>query len=304
MNFEEEIIDGHLVSSTTKQLWAVEMDMAQRIIDVCNKYKLRIWAEGGTLLGVVRHQGFIPWDDDMDFVMFRDDFEKLKEIGPEEFGYPYFFQSNETDNIESYAVRIRRSDTTFITKTDPIWTDRNLGVFIDIFVLDAVPNNDLVFKKDYKRISLLHRILSNVLYLNVYKARRITRIIHYILKIYIGIIGESNIQLKIDSLLKRNDISRAKDVALIDLYAVLQKDLCKVAKRNKSWYDETVMLPFIDMQLPVPKDYHKILTAIYGDYMTPVKGSSLHTILKIDCKRSYKDVIAELNDKRRIDTRV
>ena len=76
-NLNEEIIDGHLVIEEDKKLWAVEMDLAEKLLNVCKKHDLKIWAEGGTLLGAVRHKGFIPWDNDMDFVMMRDDYEKL-----------------------------------------------------------------------------------------------------------------------------------------------------------------------------------------------------------------------------------
>ena len=93
INMHEEVIDGHLVTTETKKLWAVEMDIAQKLLDVCKKHNLPIWAEAGTLLGAVRHKGFIPWDDDMDFCMMRKDYEKLMEIAPHEFLYPYFFQS-------------------------------------------------------------------------------------------------------------------------------------------------------------------------------------------------------------------
>ena len=92
-NLNEEVMDGHTVTADMKKLWAVEMDLAKKLLEVCKKYNLKIWAEGGTLLGAVRHKGFIPWDDDLDFVMMRDDFEKLIEIGPKEFNEPYFLQT-------------------------------------------------------------------------------------------------------------------------------------------------------------------------------------------------------------------
>lgn len=94
---EEEIRDEFLVDVKRKQVWAVELDLFLKFVTVCRKYNLRYYADSGTLLGAVRHQGFIPWDDDMDFVMFRDDYDKLCEVGEKEFGHPYFFQSERTD---------------------------------------------------------------------------------------------------------------------------------------------------------------------------------------------------------------
>jgi hypothetical protein len=75
----------------------------------------------------------------------------------------------------------------------------------------------------------------------------------------------------------------------------MKYDVEKVVLREKEAYDETVFLQFCDMMLPAPIGYHKLLTSIYGDYMTPVKGGALHSMLCVDCDRPYKEVLKELN---------
>lgn len=294
-NLNEEIIDGHLVTAETKKLWAIEMDLAQKLLDVCKKHNLRIWADGGTLLGAVRHKGFIPWDDDMDFVMFRDDYNKLLEIGPIEFKEPYFFQSIYTDNTWGGMAKLRRSDTAMIDSIYKQFKDRNSGIFVDIIVLDGIPDNKLEFKKEYNWISVKRRLLTRYgVYKSDYTSLR-AALRTMAVKLYFIFHDYYKVQQKVVNMLSRNKITNTIYCTLIDLYASSGIPLNKINWREHIWYNETVELPFCDMMLPAPIGYHKLLTSIYGDYMTPVKGGALHSMLCVDCDRPYKEVLKELN---------
>lgn len=78
--FEAEERCGYHISEKMKKVWAVELKLLDYFDQLCREHNLRYYIAYGTLLGAVRHQGFIPWDDDIDVVMFRDDYEKLKVI--------------------------------------------------------------------------------------------------------------------------------------------------------------------------------------------------------------------------------
>lgn len=137
---EEEVRCGYSVSRQMKEVWAVELDLLAEFIKVCEKYHLTYYALGGTLLGAVRHQGFIPWDDDIDLLMPRKDYNKLLEIGSKEFQNPYFFSTPETEyRFWRTHVQIRNSDTTGAAKDDE-HRNNNKGIFIDVFPLDTVPD--------------------------------------------------------------------------------------------------------------------------------------------------------------------
>ncbi|WP_289388996.1 LicD family protein, partial [uncultured Duncaniella sp.] len=112
INLSEEIRNGYTVSTLSKRVWQIQLDMLGVLLKVCKKYNLKIWAEGGTLIGAIRHKGFIPWDDDIDMIMLRDDYTRLVEVAPIEFKYPYFFQAAETEKnyIRGHA-QLRKSDT-------------------------------------------------------------------------------------------------------------------------------------------------------------------------------------------------
>ena len=94
---QEEVRNNYVISSNMKKVWAVELDLLKKFIELCEKYQLTYWVGFGTLLGAVRHHGFIPWDDDMDVWMPRADYERLLQLTPDVIGEPYFLQTTMND---------------------------------------------------------------------------------------------------------------------------------------------------------------------------------------------------------------
>ena len=106
----EEIRDEYFVSAEMKKVWAIEMDLYREVTRILNKHNLRYFTDGGTTLGGVRHKGFIPWDDDLDICVPREDYEKLHQLASE-FKDPYFLQSTVTDPEYGYSfMRLRNSN--------------------------------------------------------------------------------------------------------------------------------------------------------------------------------------------------
>ena len=139
----EETRDGYTISSDMKQIWAVQLGILQEIANICNKYDIKYFAIGGTLLGAVRHKGYVPWDDDLDIAMSRDDYNRFCEIAPKELQNPFFFQTEETDS--GYLLRhakVRNSLTTAILSIQKENKYKfNQGIFVDIFPIDRIPDN-------------------------------------------------------------------------------------------------------------------------------------------------------------------
>ena len=135
--FKEEERCGFTVSADMKKVWAAQLDLLERFQEVCHRHGLRFFASGGTLLGAIRHKGYIPWDEDIDIMMMREDYEKLLAIAPQEFTAPYFFQTAWNDKQYSRGhAQLRNSNTTAVLADE---ADRhypfNQGIFIDIFPL-------------------------------------------------------------------------------------------------------------------------------------------------------------------------
>lgn len=90
----DEIKDGFLVTSDRKRIWNKSLEIWSVFHEICREYDIRYFADYGTLLGAVRHKGFIPWDDDLDFVMFRPEYEKFLRCAAKELQEPFFFSDN------------------------------------------------------------------------------------------------------------------------------------------------------------------------------------------------------------------
>ena len=101
-----EMICGYPVDDTRKKVWAVELDIFKKFIELCERHGLTYYTFSGTLIGAVRHKGFVPWDDDIDIVMLRRDYDRFVEIAEKELEEPYFLQTTMTDHC--YRPHARR----------------------------------------------------------------------------------------------------------------------------------------------------------------------------------------------------
>ena len=133
--FREEIRNDFLVTGERKKIWGIQLDLFFEFKRVCEKYNLKYFLFFGSLLGAVRHNGFIPWDDDIDLGMPREDYEKLL-THADAFNTPYFLQNHKTDKCFYYShTKLRNSNTSCINrafKHQPF----NQGMDLDIHPID------------------------------------------------------------------------------------------------------------------------------------------------------------------------
>lgn len=271
-----------------KQMQAIQIEMADVLLDFCRQQNLTIWAGYGTLLGAVRHKGFIPWDDDMDFIMPREDFDRLHSLAETySLPNPITFDCSRLD-----VIKVKNNNTTQVA-ISKLSNHENFGIWVDIWCLDSFPKNG-VSSKAYSKIRTKLRMVTNASQMSFAKAKGIGGILfHTMSLIYTGIIGKSHIFNSVNSLIRK---SRGEGVyANILLYSRLKRNSTfdSLKKYDIVWFNSTVMLPFDGREYPCPGHYDEVLTAEYGDYMTPVKGASVHDTIILDTKRPYKEVVKE-----------
>ena len=276
----------------TQALKEKEFEMLKHFISICEKYNLRYFLIGGSCLGAVRHNGFIPWDDDIDVGMPRDDYDKFLDIAQNELPENLFLQNHCMDKEYPMSFsKIRNSDTTFIEKSLQK-CNINHGIYIDVFPLDGFTSNRV--KKAFfiiKKYLLSFRIS----YLFVFEKKKLPKCTfrHFVKK-----------AVKLISRIIYPDIKKA--VLKRDKhYRKYKYDSSQLIANHSSPWEQREVMPkefygngidgiFEGIKVKLPQDYDAYLTALYGDYMKfpPEEqrvGHHYHTV--IDCNKSYKEYV-------------
>lgn len=291
MNLDEEIRNNYTISKEMKQIWNVQLRMVEKVLSVCKKYNLKIWAEGGTLIGTIREHGYIPWDDDIDLVMLRDDYNKLLKIAPEEFEDPFFFQCAYTDKQYPRGhSQVRYNGTTAILPAE-ISCKFNQSIFIDIFVYDYLPKDKNVFVGHILKAERLRFLMCQKVYGRLSLRHPKSTIKYLIAQIYFAINPFLKVYAKFEKLYSQYDCEKDYNKLSCPTFTLAQ--VFNIT-RKREWYRDTIYMPFEDIQMPVPSGYDEILRNQYGDYMTPVEAPSMHGTTIFDPNRSYTEVLKDI----------
>ena len=295
---EEEVRCDYTVTKDIKEVWAIEIDLLMQLDEVCKKHNLKYYITDGTMLGTVRHKGFIPWDDDIDVTMFRDDYEKLLKVAETEFKYPYFLQTEYSDPgcLRGHA-QLRNSATTGILKTEEGKFKFNQGLFLDVFVMDNVIDDKKLYeqqKKDaekYRKRAVKYARWSTRYYKQNTWQSKVKGILYPVVNTFLRKtkLEEKNFR-KFEEVCKRYNNMETKYVTTLEFSV----DIERWGKRLKSYFDKVEYMPFEFIKLPISVDYDEMLRNDYGDYMVFKKGASAHGDMIIDTDRSYTEYINKI----------
>jgi len=290
----DEMRSGILVTSHRKKLWNVQINLIKEFDRICRKHNLRWFAAGGTLIGAARHKGFIPWDDDVDVVMLRPEYEKFRRIVASEIKPPYHLdiwynyrrEDDEPSDLTDMSlplisrdyfkkyypicfpffplIKIRDTRTFFLEFVGE--STFNQGIFLDIFPLDVLPP----FAEEQQRINfeiarVIYAATVNPALIRDAMQKNQRLLVDYgSLQKFMSLPYKQR-GLQLENLLAKNffPTERVGDM----------RDWCIVQKRRfyhlKAFSDVTY-LPFEKIELPAPVDYDSFLTDFYGDWRKPV----------------------------------
>lgn len=257
-----------------------QLIIAREIKRICDKHNIRYFIIAGTLLGAVRHGGFIPWDDDMDVGMLREDYEKFLRIAKTELGEEFFLQTPETDkNYGLPFAKILLNGTVLVEAT--AGSNAKKGIFVDVFPFDVAPENEADRENHNKKTYFYKRLLLAKLNYNVCaKNDYVKRTVYFVLKIMSAFYSHDKLVKKLESEITRYNNSKTEDIVNIGGAYGYKKETIKA-----DWVRDTVEIPFEDMTISAPVDYIKYLETFYGDYMTPPpedKRYNRHSVTELD----------------------
>ena len=275
--FEDDVREGFYINGLLKRVWGAQMKVLSAIDTVCKKHGIRWFADCGSLLGAIRHGGYIPWDDDMDICMLRDDFEKFMRIAPEELGKEFYVFNLHFDEFYPNVIsRINNGhglvfDKEFLEK----YHDCYMPVGVDIFTLDYLSPND---EEEKSRSAATLQIMAVLEHMS--DDAECT-------EEYLKLLEETQ-KLTGRVYNKNRSVKQLLFEATDDMYSLFGSKEAEHVALMSYWVNEhshkypiecfrdTVYVPFEYMEVPVPIEYDRVLKIEYGDYSRVQKAGGVH----------------------------
>lgn len=252
--------------SILRQQQLLQIRILENIEQFCQENNIEYFLIGGTALGAARHQGFIPWDDDIDIGMTRTNYDRFKLAAKKNICGNNFVQTTDTDKYSPYPyIKVRMDGTRFVE-----WAVRkskmHQGIYIDIFPYDKVPVDELLRKKQFNSVQLYSKFFArkktpNMSRRNTNSFEVLKEVLRNTLRVPLFLIPDRIILNILEKKMREYELSDSNTYAclLFPEYMVESMTYSTLYPLKKAVFENALY--------PVPNDLHKYLTTHYGDYM-------------------------------------
>lgn len=260
-----------------KEHQQVMLELLQEFDRVCSKYSISYTLFAGTLLGSIRHGGFIPWDDDIDVAVLRKDYDKFLSVAPGELKGAYYLQQEFSAHWPMFFSKLRKNGTACIEKCIPRDKLQHQGIYIDIFPIDALSDNKIAARLQFFASKV---VIAKCLYRRGYLTDSIPK------KLFMQLCRAAPQKMLLR--FARGDFC-PQSRTVHSFFGASRSFLKSVYPR--SWFRETELLPFESYAFQAIKDADELLTTLYGNYhiQSPPEERALkqHAVL-VDTEHSYE----------------
>lgn len=253
------------MSTNIEQLHQADLEIVKEVVALCDRHNLMYYMLGGSMLGAIRHKGFIPWDDDIDLGMPRKDYERFLELAPQELSSHLKIVNYKTDpTYHWYITRVLDTDTKVMERVFES-EGKYTNLSIDIFPLDGTPNNKIL-RKLYNFRVMAHRAMASLHYKDVIVTKnrnwKDAILLWFMLKLPTQKMFNHHKELdKCDRLLKKYPMDKSLYTGNM-MGAYRTRELVPT-----SWYGDSSYYEFEGIKLRGIKEYDLYLKQLYGDYM-------------------------------------
>lgn len=243
-----------------REIQEIEIEVLREVDRICKKHGIKYVLAYGTLIGAIRHKGFIPWDDDIDICMLRKDYNRFKKICLTELNERFFYQSKDTDSKYYHLFdKIRVNNTIF--KEDLLEEyDIHHGVYIDIFPMDYVPENKLLRKIQFCKFHF-YRTGLMAKYMSMKERTGVKLYVAKLLRLLFK--GMSLDKLYVKATKEAMKYDDQKHTYIYNFCSAVNEDsLC-----HANCLEDVIYTKFEDDVFMIPQNYDEVLKVEYGDYM-------------------------------------
>ncbi len=259
----------------------VMLEMLGELNRICVKYSISYMLFAGTMLGAVRHSGFIPWDDDLDVVMMRKEYERFLKIAPTELNESvYYLQKEFSPHWPMFFSKLRKNGTACVERYIPNDFQEHRGIYIDIFPCDNLSNKNIARKLQFiASKAVIARSLGKRGYLTSNACK----------KLFVFICKALPYKLLSKFVRLESEISTKNVHVFFGGGSSYEKSVFP-----RAWFDNIISARFENGFYPIPSNYDKILTKMYGNYMIPApveqRSCKRHCEI-VDAERSYTEYV-------------
>lgn len=264
--------------ATLKEHQAVLLELLVEFDRVCKKHNIHYMLFAGSALGAVRHHGFIPWDDDLDVALLREDYDRLMSLNQSEWNNSYYLQKEFSQHWPLHFSKLRKNNTTCLEKFHPKDNQIHQGIYIDVFPIDNASDNKFIRKLQFYSARI---VIAKTKYKQGYETNSIAK------KVFMQV-------CRLLPLKPFHKLATLKGKSNTRMVHSFFGGSIRYEKGflERIWFTETTETKFETIKVPISSHFNELLSKQYGDYMTlPPENErdiKVHALL-VDTEKNYTE---------------